>query len=102
MIFQIVIMKRWTLDASACNILYCKPGGHRNPKQFRIELMEKIISGNHRDEFFATLGRPRISPSPLRLTSGLFPDVITATEKQNPIQRDSVLCAPVKEIPEIS
>ncbi|GFW63316.1 uncharacterized protein TNCV_3477321 [Trichonephila clavipes] len=42
-----------------------------------------------------------ISPSPLRLTSENFPDVVLATEKKGQIQRDSVLCVPVKEIPEV-
>ncbi|GFX89035.1 hypothetical protein TNCV_2853351 [Trichonephila clavipes] len=63
-----------------------------------MDLIEKIIPENHRYEFSATSGRPNISLSPLRLTSGHFPEVIPATEKK--IQRDSVLCLPVKEIPE--
>ncbi|GFU09910.1 hypothetical protein TNCV_2836781 [Trichonephila clavipes] len=36
---------------------------------------------NHRDEFSATSGKPSISPSPLRLTSMHFSDVIPASEK---------------------
>ncbi|GFV31982.1 hypothetical protein TNCV_4195441 [Trichonephila clavipes] len=72
-------------------------GYYRSPKQFRIELIEKIIFENPHDEFSATPGKPSISPSPLSITSGHFPDVIPAIEKK--IQRDSVLCAPVKEIP---
>ncbi|GFX34979.1 piggyBac transposable element-derived protein 4 [Trichonephila clavipes] len=79
---------------------YCKSRGSRLPKQFRIDLIEKIISEN-RDEFSAPLGRPSISPSTLRLTPGHFPDVIPLTEK-NQIQRYSVLCATVKQIPEVS
>ncbi|GFW40552.1 piggyBac transposable element-derived protein 4 [Trichonephila clavipes] len=63
-------------------IFYCKSGGSRSPKQFRMELIEKIISENHRDEFSATSGRPSISPSPPRLTSGHFADSILDTEKK--------------------
>ncbi|GFU91429.1 piggyBac transposable element-derived protein 4 [Trichonephila clavipes] len=107
MIFQIVIMKRWTLEIVevmllyVAYILYCKSGSSRSPKQFRMELIEKINSENHRDEFSATSGRPSISPSPLRLTSGHFADVIPSTEKKH-IHRNSVICAPVKKIPEAS
>ncbi|GFW87802.1 hypothetical protein TNCV_1359061 [Trichonephila clavipes] len=32
----------------------------------------------------------------------MFLDIIHATEKKNQIQRDSVPCTPVKEIPEVS
>ncbi|GFW73655.1 piggyBac transposable element-derived protein 4 [Trichonephila clavipes] len=46
-----------------------------------MELIEKVNSKNHRDEFSATSGRPSISSSPLRLTPGHFPDVTPATEK---------------------
>ncbi|GFX35748.1 hypothetical protein TNCV_745411 [Trichonephila clavipes] len=63
-----------------------------------MKLTEKLMSENHYDEFSATLGRPSSSPSPLRLTSIRFLDVVPATEK-NQIHRDSV-CAPVKKIPE--
>ncbi|GFU85222.1 piggyBac transposable element-derived protein 4 [Trichonephila clavipes] len=77
-------------------ILYCKSGGSGSPKSFRMELVEKIISKNHPDELSATSGRDSINPSPLRLTSVHFPDVI----EKNQIRRDSVLCAPVKEVPE--
>ncbi|GFU08962.1 piggyBac transposable element-derived protein 4 [Trichonephila clavipes] len=86
-IFQIVVRKRWTLKIVevillyVAYILYCKSGGSRSPKQFKMELIEKIISENHRDEFSATSGRSSISPSPLKLTPGHFPDVIPATEK---------------------
>ncbi|GFT69089.1 hypothetical protein TNCV_3904831 [Trichonephila clavipes] len=55
--------------------------GSRLLKQFRMELIEKLISENHRDEFSTTSGRPNISPSLLRLISIHFPDVIPATEK---------------------
>ncbi|GFU01845.1 piggyBac transposable element-derived protein 4 [Trichonephila clavipes] len=48
-------------------IMYCKSGGFRSPKQLRMELIEKIISENHRDDYSATSGRPSISPSPLSL-----------------------------------
>ncbi|GFU67202.1 hypothetical protein TNCV_4689341 [Trichonephila clavipes] len=61
-------------DASVC-ILYfvlCKSGDSRSPEKLRMGLIEKIISGNHCDEFSATSSRPRISPSPLGLTSGHF------------------------------
>ncbi|GFX61878.1 hypothetical protein TNCV_3219211 [Trichonephila clavipes] len=68
-----------------------------------MKLTEKLISGNHRDEFSATSGRPIISPSPLRLTSMHFPDVIPASEKKsNPTRQCSRDCAPGIEIPEIS
>ncbi|GFU92669.1 hypothetical protein TNCV_4795971 [Trichonephila clavipes] len=64
-----------------------------------MELIEKIISENHRDEIFVPSGRPSIISSSVRLASGDFPDVIPATEKKlNPV--DSVLCASVKEITE--
>ncbi|GFU91620.1 piggyBac transposable element-derived protein 4 [Trichonephila clavipes] len=63
-------------------ILCCKSRGSRSPKQFRMELIEKVISENHRDEFSATTGGPSIRPSPFRLTSGYFPGVIPATEKK--------------------
>ncbi|GFU93818.1 hypothetical protein TNCV_1660421 [Trichonephila clavipes] len=43
-----------------------------------MELIEKLISESHRDEFSATSGRPSISPSPLRLPSEHFADVILA------------------------
>ncbi|GFT73909.1 piggyBac transposable element-derived protein 4 [Trichonephila clavipes] len=88
MIFQIVIMKRWKLKIVEVILLYvayilnCESGGSRSPKQFRMELIEKIISENDRNEFPATSGRSNISPSPLRLTSGNFLDVIPATEKK--------------------
>ncbi|GFW73686.1 piggyBac transposable element-derived protein 4 [Trichonephila clavipes] len=63
--------------------LRCAPvGGSRSPKQFRMELIEKIISENQLDEFSATSGKPSISPSPLGLTPGHFPDVIPVTEKK--------------------
>ncbi|GFX89432.1 hypothetical protein TNCV_4774631 [Trichonephila clavipes] len=65
-----------------------------------MKLKEKLISENHRDEFSATSGRPSISPSPLRLTSMHFPDVIPASEK-NPTRQCSRDCAPVIEIPKI-
>ncbi|GFW36611.1 hypothetical protein TNCV_1956111 [Trichonephila clavipes] len=60
------------------------------------------MSENHHGEFSATSGRPSISPSSLRLTSRHFPDVIPASEKKNQIQLGSVICAPVKEIPQVS
>ncbi|GFX62173.1 piggyBac transposable element-derived protein 4 [Trichonephila clavipes] len=89
-------MKRWTLkilDAMllyVAYILYCKSRGSRSTKRLRMELIEKIISENHRDEFFATSGRSSISPSPLRLTSRHFPDVIPDTEKKsNPTRQCS-------------
>ncbi|GFV84100.1 hypothetical protein TNCV_3037621 [Trichonephila clavipes] len=53
-------------------------------------------------EYSFTTGTASISPSPLRLTSWPFPDVIPATEKINQIQRDSDLCSHVKKIPEVS
>ncbi|GFU41582.1 hypothetical protein TNCV_2792921 [Trichonephila clavipes] len=67
-----------------------------------MELVEKLISENHRDEFSATSGKPNISPSPLRLTLGHFPDVMPATEKSQ-IQRHSFTgdCVPVKDILEV-
>ncbi|GFX32923.1 piggyBac transposable element-derived protein 4 [Trichonephila clavipes] len=46
-----------------------------------MELIEKIVSENHHGKFSATSGRLSISPSPLRLTTGHFPDVIPTTEK---------------------
>ncbi|GFV78100.1 hypothetical protein TNCV_3044801 [Trichonephila clavipes] len=57
-----------------------------------MKLTEKLISENNRDEFSATSGKSSISPSPLRLTSMHFSDVIPASEKKkkNQIQRDSV------------
>ncbi|GFT53437.1 piggyBac transposable element-derived protein 4 [Trichonephila clavipes] len=58
-----------------------------------MELIEKIISENHRDEFSNTSGRPSISPSPLRLTSGHFPDVIPATKKKSNPTRQCTLCS---------
>ncbi|GFX89810.1 piggyBac transposable element-derived protein 4 [Trichonephila clavipes] len=69
-----------------------------------MKLTEKLISENHRDEFSATSGKPSISPSPLRLTSMHFSDVIPASEKKksNPTRQCSRDCAPVIEIPEIS
>ncbi|GFT61870.1 hypothetical protein TNCV_4914621 [Trichonephila clavipes] len=68
-----------------------------------MKLKEKLISENHRDEFSATSGKPSISPSPLRLTSMHFSDVIPASEKKsNPMRQCSRDCAPVIEIPEIS
>ncbi|GFU69058.1 tigger transposable element-derived protein 6 [Trichonephila clavipes] len=68
-----------------------------------MKLTEKLISENHRDEFSATSGKSSISPSPLRLTSMHFPDVIPASEKKsNPTRQCSLDCAPVIEIPEIS
>ncbi|GFV52288.1 tigger transposable element-derived protein 6 [Trichonephila clavipes] len=68
-----------------------------------MKLTEKLISENHRDEFSATSGKPSISPSPLRLTSMHFSDVIPASEKKsNPTRQCSGGCAPVIEIPEIS
>ncbi|GFU99468.1 piggyBac transposable element-derived protein 4 [Trichonephila clavipes] len=82
-------------------ILYCKSGASLSPTQIRMKLVEKIISKNYPGEFSATSGRPSIIPSQLRLISAHFPDVIPVTEK-NEIQRDSVLWAPVKEIPEVS
>ncbi|GBM92504.1 hypothetical protein AVEN_123165-1 [Araneus ventricosus] len=58
-----------------------------------MELVEKLIAENHYDEFSATSGRPSSSPSPLRLTSRHFPDVIPATgEKTNPT-RQCALCS---------
>ncbi|GFX99306.1 piggyBac transposable element-derived protein 4 [Trichonephila clavipes] len=87
-------MKRWTLKIVevlllyVAYILYCKSGGSRSPKQLRMELIEKIISENHRDQFSATSGRPSNSPSPLRLTTEHFPHVIPATEKiSNPMRQ---------------
>ncbi|GFX36628.1 hypothetical protein TNCV_3537521 [Trichonephila clavipes] len=66
-----------------------------------MKLTEKLIYENHRDKFSATSGRHSISPSPLRLTSKHFPDVIPASEqKSNPRRQCSR--APVIEIPEIS
>ncbi|GFV48206.1 piggyBac transposable element-derived protein 4 [Trichonephila clavipes] len=100
-----LITKSWTLKIvevmllSVGYIFYCKSGSSRSPKQFRMVPIEKIISENHRDEFSATSGRPSISPSPLGLTSGHFP-VIPATKKSQ-IQRDSVLYALVRGIPEV-
>ncbi|GFV34686.1 integrase catalytic domain-containing protein [Trichonephila clavipes] len=68
-----------------------------------MKLTEKLISENHRDEFSATSGKPSISPSPLRLTSMHFSDIIPASEKKsNPTRQCSRDCAPVIEIPEIS
>ncbi|GFX71428.1 hypothetical protein TNCV_3349221 [Trichonephila clavipes] len=68
-----------------------------------MKLSEKLISENHRDEFSATSGEPSISPSPLRLTSMHFSDVIPASEKKsNPTRQCSRDCAPVIEIPKIS
>ncbi|GFW26358.1 transposable element Tcb2 transposase [Trichonephila clavipes] len=69
-----------------------------------MKLTEKLISENHRDEFSATSRKPSISPSPLRLTSMHFSDVIPASEKKksNPTRQCSRDCAPVIEIPEIS
>ncbi|GFT57479.1 hypothetical protein TNCV_152671, partial [Trichonephila clavipes] len=70
-----------------------------------MKLTEKLISENHRDEFSATSGKPSNSPSPLRLTSMHFSDVIPASEKKkksNPTRQCSRDCAPVIEIPEIS
>ncbi|GFS99673.1 hypothetical protein TNCV_1972381 [Trichonephila clavipes] len=68
-----------------------------------MKLTEKLISENHRDEFSATSGKPSISPSPLRLTSMHFSDVIPASEKKsNPTRQCSRDCASVIEIPEIS
>ncbi|GFU72286.1 hypothetical protein TNCV_1136151 [Trichonephila clavipes] len=70
-----------------------------------MKLTEKLISENHRDEFSASSGKPSISPSPLRLTSMHFSDVIPASEKKkksNPTRQCSRDCAPVIEIPEIS
>ena len=83
------------LDLALWNsyILYCKAGDSRSPKQFRMELIEKLISENHRDEFSATSGRPSISPSPLRLTSRHFLDVIPATEKKSNPTRQCTLCS---------
>ncbi|GFX18385.1 piggyBac transposable element-derived protein 4 [Trichonephila clavipes] len=74
-------------------ILYCKSGGSRSPKQFRMELIEKISSENHRDEFSATPGRPSISPSPFTLISGHFPDVIPTIEKKSDPMRQCTLCS---------
>ncbi|GFX81864.1 tigger transposable element-derived protein 6 [Trichonephila clavipes] len=68
-----------------------------------MKLTEKLISENHRDEFSATSGKTSISPSPLRLTSMHFSDVIPASDKKsNPTRQCSRDCAPVIEIPEIS
>ncbi|GFS98095.1 uncharacterized protein TNCV_3849731 [Trichonephila clavipes] len=68
-----------------------------------MKLTEKLISENHRDEFCATSGKPSISPSPLRLTSMHFSDVIPASEKKsNPTRQCSRDRDPVIEIPEIS
>ncbi|GFX40680.1 uncharacterized protein TNCV_1218031 [Trichonephila clavipes] len=47
-----------------------------------MELTEKIISENHYDEFSAISRKPSISPSPLRFTSGHFPDVVPVTENK--------------------
>ncbi|GFV61812.1 piggyBac transposable element-derived protein 4 [Trichonephila clavipes] len=63
--------------------LYCKSGGSRSSKILRMEMIEKIISENHRDEFSATSGIPSIRPSPTRLTSGHLPVVIPATDKES-------------------
>ncbi|GFW87837.1 hypothetical protein TNCV_1359411 [Trichonephila clavipes] len=65
-----------------------------------MDLIEKIISESHRDEFSATSVRPSISPSPLRITSGHFPDVIPATNKPNSTRQCTVPSR--KEIPEVS
>ncbi|GFW09308.1 putative transposable element [Trichonephila clavipes] len=51
-------------DASIAYIFYCKSGGSRSSKQFKMELIKKLISENHRDEFSATSGKPNISSSP--------------------------------------
>ncbi|GFW63383.1 piggyBac transposable element-derived protein 4 [Trichonephila clavipes] len=71
-----VIMKRWgdienveVMLLYVAYVLNCKLGGSLSPKQLIMELNEKMISENHRDEFSATSGRPSISPSPFRLTS---------------------------------
>ncbi|GFT71946.1 uncharacterized protein TNCV_2515871 [Trichonephila clavipes] len=80
-------MKTWTLKIVevmlpyVAYILYCKSGSSRTPKQFRLELTEKIVSKNHSDEFFATSERYSTSPSLFRLTSEHFPVVISATKK---------------------
>ncbi|GFS76732.1 hypothetical protein TNCV_1622911 [Trichonephila clavipes] len=69
-------------DSFVAYILYCKSEGSKSLKQFRMELIEKIISEDHRGMFSATSGRSSISPSPLRLISEPFPEVIPATEKE--------------------
>ncbi|GFU84751.1 piggyBac transposable element-derived protein 4 [Trichonephila clavipes] len=74
-------------------ILLCKSGRSRLPKQFRMELMERIISENHRDEFSTSSGRPSISPSPLSLTSENFSDVIPAIEQKSSLTRQCTLCS---------
>ncbi|GFX09370.1 piggyBac transposable element-derived protein 4 [Trichonephila clavipes] len=60
-----------------------------------MELIEEIISENPRDEFSATSGRPSISQSPLRLTSGHFASIIPDTEKK--IKSKGTLCSSKKD-----
>lgn len=71
------------LDLSLWNpyIFYCKSGGSRSPKQFIMGLVEKQIAEYHCENFSATSGRTSISPSPLKITSRHFLDVIPATDK---------------------
>ena len=72
------------LDLALWNsyIMYYKAGGSEMFKQFRMELIEKLISENHRDEYSAISGKPSNCPSPFKLTSWQFPEVISATEKK--------------------
>ncbi|GIY06121.1 uncharacterized protein CEXT_639811 [Caerostris extrusa] len=74
-------------------ILYCKSRGSQSPKQFRVELVAKLIPENDCDEFSATSGRLSINPSPLKLISKNFQDIIPATEKKSNTTRKCALCS---------
>ncbi|GFX05133.1 uncharacterized protein TNCV_1957891 [Trichonephila clavipes] len=58
-----------------------------------IENSGSDASKNLCDELSATSGRPSISPSPFRLTSWHFPDVIPATEKKSNPTTQCTLCS---------
>ncbi|GBL99484.1 hypothetical protein AVEN_142414-1, partial [Araneus ventricosus] len=89
---EIIAYQRVNLALWNSFILYYKAGVSRSPKQFRMGLVDKLIAENHGGKFSGASERTSISPSPLRLTSRHFPDVISATEKKNPKSQCALCC----------
>ncbi|GFU98586.1 hypothetical protein TNCV_3654171 [Trichonephila clavipes] len=79
------------------NIIRSEPDTAEERIFFDTHTRENALE-NHRDKLSATSGRPSISPSRRRLTSGHFPDVVPATEQKT--KSNETVCAPIKEIPE--
>ncbi|GFX33683.1 transposable element Tc3 transposase [Trichonephila clavipes] len=65
-----------------------------------MELAEKTISENHREEIFNTSGKPSISLSPLRSPQRIFQVLFLLLKKKSNPMRQCTLCSR-KKVPEV-